>query len=126
MDEKNVKRLLDYLSKFGQAKFRPCDYSNSKEIKYARIEIITKQEIADGLIQEVNKQLSPKNGLQAFMRLIPLTCQENGKCKYAAEIVPYDYVPLDKKEKVTDQYIHRLPHVIKNYRKKNPSPSRKR
>jgi hypothetical protein len=126
MDEQKVKRLLRYLSKFGQVKFKPCDYSNPEQVKYARIEIITKEEVADNLIHEINEQLNEKSGIRASMRLIPLTCPENQKCKYVAEIVPYDYVPLNEKQDATNEYIHRLPHVIKNYRKKNPSPARKK
>ncbi len=125
MDEQKVERLRKYLSHFGQVKFKHPDYSNPEQIKYARIEIITKEKIADSLIHEINEQLNEKSGIKAFMRLIPLTCPENEKCKYVAEIVPYNYVPLNEKQDATNEYIHRLPHVIKNYKNKNPSPRKK-
>ena len=114
MDDKLRRIILEHFDRFGKAKFRHYDYSNPKQIRYAEIEILAEERTADMLVGEFNRQLTQDNGVRAYARLIPLGIQQGEKEKYVIEIVPHDYVQHHERAEATEEYLRRMPHVLKN------------
>ena len=128
MPSSSIERLLSYLSHFGEVNYKPYADSEAKKFDYASIEIITTKEIVDNLEQEINLQLTLENGLRANLRFIAWhEIQKKGDkvyYRYMADIIPFDFVPRSQWEKATEDVLQRLPHIIRNYRMKNPSKKR--
>lgn len=123
--ENQVKRLVGYLNYFGRAKFHNFNFDDDR-VDFATIEIIMDDKLRDGLEKEINRLLCIENGSNAYMRFIALErLTSEGKYKYAAEIVPHDFVPRHLWAEVSEEYLRRLPKVISNYRHKNPSKGRR-
>ena len=121
MDDECVRKLLEYLSHFGQAKFLKPDFTNPKTIDFAGIELITTEPIAKGLVSEINSHLTIECGSRAFLRYITYSEIKDGRYKYVAEILPYSFVHRKDWMSVTEDVLRILPRIIRNYRMKNPS-----
>jgi hypothetical protein len=117
------ERLVHYLEPFGKAMFLPVLFT-SEGVSYATIELETAVELAEGLEQEINSELTEQNGVGAYLRFIAhsdLGMIGNRRWhRYMVEVVPFDS-NLEEREivEVTNEYLQRLPKVIRNYRKKH-------
>lgn len=115
---KDIKHILDCLFLFGKPTYTPLTLYDDSTHDYATIELITRETIAGDLEKEINKQLSVQSGVKASMRFITLGDEHDGRYRYAAEIVPYEWIPRHEWEDVTAAYLHRLPKVLVNIMKK--------
>ena len=107
---------MNYLFNFGQAKFRRWDFSDPKNFDYACIELVTSEEIAGNLEEEINRQLQQE---RARIRFLAIGSKDDKRYKYVAEIIPKEEIPFSEYERVTIEILNKLPKIIKNYRKKN-------
>jgi hypothetical protein len=120
------ERLLHYLSVFGKATFTPVIF-HKRGVDYATIDLETAVELAMGLEEEINSELTKENGMRAYMRFIGHSLVGFNKkgdeiTRYMVEIVPYnEKVSDDELLDISREYLHRLPKVIRNYRKKHKS-----
>ena len=113
----HVSKLLEYLNKLGNASYLPYRFDN--ETNYATIEFTTDQEIAEGLERHINDHCKFENGDRAYMRFIAVKkIKYNDRYLYVAEIVPFKEIPKDELEEATEELLRRLPHLIKDFRKK--------
>lgn len=119
------KKLIDYLNMFGSANFRDLRMSDGT-IDYATITFVTREELAEGLEEEISSRMTRQNGYRADLRFIALHDFENGKFKYAVEVVPHEEIPRAEWQEVTEDFLQKLRKVVKNYRHKNPSKQRGR
>lgn len=115
MSEKNIRKLLLYLGKIGRVKFRPANFSDPDNPRYARIELFTTEDTARDLEAKINSQLAEETGFKANMRFIALSEPAEGEFKYSAEIVPYDFVPKEEWKAATEDVLRALPKIINNY-----------
>jgi hypothetical protein len=123
MEIEYPERLINYLTNFGRAKFYPVIF-HKRGIDYATIELETASELAEGLEREINSELTEQNGIRAYMRFIAhsdLGLDRKGRNwhRYMAEVVPYE-LGINEEEllEISKEYLHQLPKVIRNYRKK--------
>lgn len=133
MNSDRIRELVSYLSYFGEVKFRPCRFPrkngvevDGEGIDYASVELVVSEPIAKGLEEFINSHLGVNSGARASMKFVALGSRVDGKYRYAADIIPNKDVPYHEREDATEDYIQRLPKVIKNFRHLNPSKSRGR
>ena len=110
------QRVLEYLFYFGDAAYTPLEIDDDG-INYATITLTTTRDLANGLEEQINNELSAQNGIWAKIRFIDIAEGSRGKTTYVAEIVPQTK-NKDEWQRITDDYLHRLPKVLKNIRKK--------
>lgn len=118
-NEVRERKIVSYLRNLGDVSFYEGDFSSLDSINYPSIELTTRDGLAEGLEAFVNSSLSKENGLRAYLRLIGLHDFGNGLIKYSGEIVPYEDVPFNEWEEATDEFLHRLPKAVKEFRFKN-------
>lgn len=111
-------RLLGYFRHFGTVSFMAANFEDGND--YATITLETTNKLAEGLELEINSEMSAENGFRAYIRFIDIHEIDEKRRIYAAEIVPHKNVKLDQRYDATNDFVHRLPRVIKNYIKKNP------
>tara|TARA_Y100000310_G_C20562002_1_gene753521 strand:+ start:436 stop:825 length:390 start_codon:yes stop_codon:yes gene_type:complete len=126
MNNKNQRRLLNYLSNFGFAKYRDYEFSNPEKFDFAGIEFIATEKITNGLLNEINSKLTIEAGYPAQLVSTIWGELEDEKFKYMVEIRPNPEVPRKEWEEITERTLASLPKIIKNYIMKNPSKNRKR
>ena len=114
----HVKKLIEYLSKFGQVKYKPGHFSGDI-VDFHTIELMAKEKLAEGLEREINSHLTLECGHRACVRLLQIKEHENSKLDYVMEIVPYSYVPKHQWQDASDEVLKDLPRIIKTYLMKN-------
>lgn len=114
-----ASKLRDYLGHFGEFSYIGPDFTDLHlgRFNYATIMLVTTQEIAEDLEGFVNSQLTEANGIPASLRMTALNELEDGKYKHCAEIVLRETVPRTQRDyyEATQEYLHRLPKVIKEF-----------
>ena len=64
-----IRKIQNQLRTLG-GKYRDYDYSNPKEIKQARIEITSRDDLVEKLVKELNQKMSLEAGYIAQLRTI--------------------------------------------------------
>lgn len=120
--------LLNYLRTLGEVSFSKGHFPQRKEegFNFPTIELVTTEPIAQGLEAHFERYLGRHNGFRAKARFIALAEKKDEKFRYAIEVAPYEDVPYHEWEEVTDDYLRRLPHIVKGFRHSNPSKKRGR
>jgi hypothetical protein len=111
-----TKRLITYFSSLGTASFTPPDFSNPEDVRYAAIEIITRQPLADGLEEFVNSRLNLQNGFQASLHCIGLSSERKERYRFVIEIIPsQDLNSEEALSEATEHYLQSLPKVVRDF-----------
>jgi len=104
------------------AKYIPFDFTSGNN--YARFELATTTQTAEGLEKAINSHFTQINGCFAQIRTIGTeTIKENRSYKYILEIVPDEKMKFSasRKEEETQKLLDRLPKELENYLKMNRS-----
>lgn len=119
MDKELRQKISHELQIFGRVKIIPYDFSNPQEPILECIEMVADKKLADGLETEINSHLRTDAGYQAFIRFIDIHEERAGKFIYAAEIIPYDFVPRQQWAEATEQALSRVLSIIRSYKMKH-------
>jgi len=112
MDEKKINKIMNYLNKLGQVRFYEHDFETTQFPVYASIELITDIEMAIGLEETINNEISileNKNPC-AKIKFIGISEQKENKIRYTAEIIP-----TPKKNRYTDSEYPDKKHTESEY-----------